>query len=180
MKRIAALGVFVLTACVGVAIFYSWQSHKKFETTNIRIPDKYSGLNDRVENYYRLEQEKKWDETWAFRVPLYKQTVPKDTYASQMAHDSAGWEFKSYVVRHFSEDGPCVVLNIAFVENPPKDYLPRSGTIAITDTSLWERIDGIWQAWETGSRMHIPLNAAVVAPNQSLQGSPASCGARAP
>jgi hypothetical protein len=179
MKRIAALGVFVLTACVGIAIFYFWQS-KESEATSIRIPDKYPGLNDRVENYYRLEQEKKWDETWSFRVPTFQQLVPKDAYVRQMTHDAAGWELTSYAVRLISEEGPCVVLKIAFVESPPKDYLPRSGLIAITESSRWERVGGIWQAWETGSRMHLSLNNALAAPNQSLQGSPASCGARAP
>ena len=115
MKFIAAFAVFVLVACAGIGIFYFWQSHKQSEASSIRIPDKYPGLNDRVENYYRLEQEKKWDETWSFRVPPFQQLVPKDTYVRQMTHDAAGWELNSYAVHHISEDGPCVILKIAFV-----------------------------------------------------------------
>jgi hypothetical protein len=174
MKFIAEFAVFVLAACAGIGIFYFWQSHKQSEATSIRIPDRYPGLNDRVENYYRLEQEKKRNETWDFRVPPYQQLVPKDAYVRQMTHDTTGWELKSYAVREISEDGRWVILKIKFVESPPKDYLPQSGTLAITESSTWERIDGIWQAWETGSRMHLSLNMALAAPNQSLQGTQAS------
>jgi len=186
LKRIAIFAVLIFVASVGIGILYFLKSQRQSETTSIHIPDKYLGLYERVENYYRLEREKKWDETWSFRVPLYQQTVPKDTYVRQMVHDTAGWELKSHVVRHLSEDGPCVLLQVTFVESPPKGYfslvgsIPDVSEITSTDSSLWERIDGIWSAWETGSRMHLPLNRGLVAPNQSLQGDPATCGGRPP
>jgi hypothetical protein len=156
-----------------------------FAEADVTIPNKFDALGERVKEYYRLEQEQKWGQTWKFRVPLYRQSVPQDTYVREMQEGSRGWRLNSIQIRDVAEDGPCVLLTITFVETPPKDYfsaqgLPAMPEISIEDDSRWEKIDGIWQAWETGSRMHLPLNSAVVAPNQSLQGRPSTCGGRRP
>lgn len=153
--------------------------------TDVAIPKRFGNLGERVKEYYQLEQKEKWDQTWTFRVPLYRKTVPKDTYVREMQKGSRGWQLNSFHIGKVSEDGPCVLLSIKFVETPPKDYysaqgLPAISELSIADDSRWERIDGVWQAWETGSRMHLPLNSAVVAPNQSLQGRPSTCGGRRP
>jgi|SRR5579864_1965761 len=152
---------------------------------DVVVPKKFSDLGARVNEYYRLEQEKKWGQTWEFRVPLYRGSVPKDTYIRDMEKDAHGWQLKSFRILKISEDGPCVLLSLAFIEIPPKGYyraqgLPDISELSVTDDSRWERIDGVWQAWETGSRAHMTLNSAIVAPNQSLQGSSATCGGRPP
>jgi len=156
-----------------------------FAETDVTIPKKFGALAERVKEYYRLEEEQKWGQTWKFRVPLYRKSVPQDTYVREMQKGSRGWRLNSFHIRNVSEDGPCVLLTITFVETPPKDYLsaqglPAMSEISIEDDSRWEKIDGAWQAWETGSRMHLPLNSAVVAPNQSLQGRTSTCGGRSP
>ena len=175
MKRITGVVVFVIVAFAGIGFLIFLQSHRQPEIASIRIPDKYVGLDERVISYFRLEQQKKWDEAWSFRVPLFQQTVPKDIYVRQQTKDNAGWELMSYTVRHVSEDGPCVILEITFVENAPKDHFQRLGSFVITEDSLWERIDGNWRAWNTASRMHLSLNNAIAAPNQSQHGNPTIC-----
>jgi len=156
-----------------------------FAETDVTIPKKFGSLGERVDEYYRLEQKQKWGQTWTFRVPRYRQSVPQDTYVREMQKGSRGWQLNSFHIRSVSEDGPCVLLSITFVETPPKDYfsargLPFMSEISIEDDSRWEKMDGVWQAWETGSRMHLPLNSALVAPNQSPQGRPSTCGGRRP
>ena len=174
-----------LATAIVLAVLSGTTTLRATAETDVAIPKKFGNLGERVKEYYRLEQEQNWERTWKFRVPLYRQTVPQDTYVQEMQKGSWGWQLKSFHIRKVSEDGPCVLLSITFVETPPKDYfsargLPAISAVSIEDESRWERINGVWEAWETGSRMHLPLNSALVAPNQSQQGRPSTCGGRRP
>jgi len=35
----------------------------------------------------------------------------------------------------------------------------------VSDWSVWQNIDGVWYAWDTGTRSHLSQNAGLVAPN---------------
>lgn len=88
-----------------------------------------------------------------------------------MAKDSQDWELKSFRVKYAERDGRRVKVFVEFVETTPKGYIPVSGlsgkglTLTTTDVSVWENFDGLWYAWETGTRGHLSLNADLVAPN---------------
>lgn len=72
-----------------------------------------------------------------------------------------------------------VKARIQFIETAPHSFLPQNLPIELQkklenmedlkfemdDWSVWENIDGSWYAWETGSRVHLPLNEALVVPN---------------
>jgi hypothetical protein len=44
-------------------------------------------------------------------------------------------------------------------------YKDKAIEITYTDWSIWENIDGVWYAWETGTRGHLSMNTGPVAPN---------------
>jgi hypothetical protein len=153
-----------------------------YAIADVPIPPKYGTLNERVREYYQLEKEKNWAKAWEYRVPLYRSSVPKDTYVRLMQRDTQGWELRSYVVRKVTDDGPCVLLTMSFVETPPKDLYAHLGvrdlsSMETEDQSRWEKIDGTWYAWDTGGRAHISL-ASVTPPNQTSRGSPSTCSGR--
>lgn len=84
---------------------------------------RYGNLGQRISEYYQLEKDKNWAKAWQYRAPLYRSTVPRDTYVRLTQKDTQGWELKSYVVRNVADDGPCVLLTISFIEIPPKRLL---------------------------------------------------------
>jgi hypothetical protein len=45
-------------------------------------------------------------------------------------------------------------------------YKDKAIEITYTDWSVWENIDGVWYAWETGTRSHMSLNAGIAVPDR--------------
>jgi hypothetical protein len=162
IKRISVYSVTGVLALLALVAGYLWW------TTRI---ERFPGLAERVNAYYNSEMNKHWNETYQYRPPAFQQSVPKQKYVVEMTKDSEGWELKSARVKYAVQDGKRIKVFGEFQETTPKGFAPvpslsqKSLTATITDISVWENIDGIWYAWETGTRSHLSLNAGLVAPN---------------
>jgi hypothetical protein len=153
---------------------------------------RFPGLEERVAAYYSLEAKHQWADTYTFRVPAFRNTVPKETYISQMEKDAKDWTLNSVKILYATSDNNLVRVKVQFNEVAPKGHyrIPApekfSGlsesereriakldanltdkAIVTTDTdwSVWQNTEGVWYAWETGTRSHLWLNAGLVAPN---------------
>jgi hypothetical protein len=161
-KRLTVYSTAILLALFALFAAYFWWSSRVS-----RFPD----LAERVNAYYTSEKGGHWDEAYQNRVSVFQQSVPKQAYISRMAKDSQDWELKSFRVKYAERDGRRVKVFVEFVETTPKGYIPVSGlsgkglTLTTTDVSVWENFNGLWYAWETGTRGHLSLNADLVAPN---------------
>ena len=142
--------------------------------------ERFPGLNECVNSYYKYEQNKEWSKAHSMRVPTYQQSVPLGSYISSMESDSKGWELLSYKVVAAVPDQNRVKLHMKFTELAPASHLPKEIlealksnasqiTVESEDSSVWENINGKWFAWETGARSHLTLNHGLVAPNKSLK-----------
>lgn len=182
-RRIALYSVvgFVL---VGVVVSsYLWWS-----TSIGRFP----GLEARVAEYYALEAKYQWPDAYTIRAPAFRSTVPKTTYVSEMEKNAKDWKLNSVKILYAVPDGNLVRVKIQFNEVAPKGYyrIPtpekfpglseserekiakldsslkdKAIETTVSDWSVWQNIDGVWYAWETGTRSHLSLNAGLVAPN---------------
>jgi hypothetical protein len=153
----SALAVF------GIVVAYLWWS--------TRI-ERFPGLSERVNTYYALEMKKSWEETYLYRIPIFRQSVTRQSYIDLMHRDSEGWELKSFRPDYVVREGGRVRVNILFTEKAPKGrFVPGHGpadeqiVVEIYEATVWEKINGAWYAWATGSRGHFSLNESLVAPN---------------
>jgi hypothetical protein len=181
--RIALYSVAGLVlAGIGVSSYLWWST---------RI-GRFPGLEERIAEYYVLETKRQWADAYAIRVPAFRSSVPKATYVSGMERDAKDWTLKSVKILYALPERDLVRVKIRFKEVAPKGYfrIPtpekfpglseseqamvvktdanlKDRTIEITtsDWSVWQNIDGIWYAWETGTRGHLSLNTRLVAPD---------------
>lgn len=165
-----------------VASFYLWWS-----TSIGRFP----GLEARVRKYYALEAKHQWADTYTIRTPAFRNVVPKTGYISAMEKDSKDWKLNSVKILYAISDGNLVRVKIQFREIAPKGHyrIPVSENFpvlseserekinkldsslndkaietTISDWSVWQKIEGVWYAWDTGTRDHLSQNAGLVAP----------------
>ncbi len=117
-------------------------------------------LKDRIENYYRLEQENKWEQTYYFRTKLYRDSVPIDTYIRDMKKGMEGWELLKFKIKDVRMENNLSEVDIYFKErNTSEGYIK-----IITQTTTWEKIDGIWYGRDVANRLHLFLNTDLVSP----------------
>ncbi len=166
MRTLAALSIVFLTA-VGCT------SDSQLEA--------FPGLAQQIRAYYELEKQQNWREAWAYRVPIYRQSVPVERYVSVMTRDANGWTLKDAKVRRVVKQGNLVRVEMEFIDIPPKNWggapVPLQ-ELSTEDKSVWEFIDGKWQAWETGNRAYLSLNGALVSPNNTFERDARKSGAR--
>lgn len=165
-----------------VASSYLWWS-----TSIGRFP----GLEARVTEYYALEAKQQWADTYRIRAPAFRNTVPKTGYIPAMEEDAKGWKLNSVKILYAISDNNLVRVKIQFSEMAPKGYyrIPvpenfpglseserekinkldsnlkdKAMESTISDWSVWQNIDGVWYAWDAGTRSHMSQNAGLVAP----------------
>lgn len=182
-RRIALYSVVGLVLVGVVVSSYLWWS-----TSIGRFP----GLEARVAEYYALEAKHQWSDAYSIRAPAFRNTVPKTTYVSEMEKNAKDWKLNSVKILYAIPDGNLVRVKIQFNEVAPRglyripapekfpglseserkkiaklDSSLKDKAIETTDSdwSVWQNIDGVWYAWETGTRSHLSLNAGLVAPN---------------
>jgi hypothetical protein len=128
--------------------------------------DDFPGLSERLFAYYELEKQKKWNDTYAYRTPAFRQSVSPKLYVDVMSKNASGWVLKGVKVRRIERLGSIVRVEMEFTETPPANRYPVPvGELSTIDCSEWELIDGKWQAWATGGRGYLSMNTAVVTPN---------------
>ena len=151
-----------LSLCVAIAwLLISCGSADRLST--------FEGLEQRVSDYYSLEQRNDWGAAYEFRTQAFRNSVPKDRYVSLMAKDNRGWRLMKYTIKSQSMRDGRVHLKVLFVESPPADFFkdrvpPGSAPteLEVEDESIWIKEAGSWYAYAPGTRMRLPLNAALV------------------
>lgn len=135
----------------------------------------FDGLAQRVQEYYTHEQKNEWDKAYYFRAPAYRKTVPLDYYLENMKKDNTGWKLREFRVIDATKKGDKVYIKMAFVEEGPvgffpKSLLPKDFTVTedhgvkleLKGKSVWKRMGDVWYCYDAVSRMHLPLNEAIV------------------
>lgn len=125
-------------------------------------------LNQRVHDYYALEQQSDWRGTYEFRTPAYRKSVSKELYISQMRKESDGWHLVKFSIdSKVFRDGK-MYFRMTFVETPPSDYLEdrvppeaKPKTVETVDESIWVYRDNTWYLYSSGSRGRFSLSDAV-------------------
>jgi hypothetical protein len=137
--------------------------------------DDYPGLEQRIAAYYELEKQQRWNDSYAYRVPAFRQSVPLKLYTETMTRDSKGWILQDAKVRRIEKRGNVVRVHMVFLETPPAGRYPVPvGDLSTEDYAEWELIEGTWQAWSTADRSYLSMNAAVVPPNPPVNAD--ACG----
>jgi len=182
-RRIALYSVAGLLLVGVVVSSYFWWS--------TRI-GRFPGLEERVAEYYALEAKHQWADTYAIRVPAFRNDVPREFYVSRMEKDAKDWTLNSVKILYAISERNLVKVSIQFNEVAPKGHFripipekipgvsdsereklvkyyaglrDKALETTYSDWSVWEKIDGVWYAWETSTRSHLSLNARLVAPN---------------
>ncbi len=96
-----------------------------------------------------------------------------------MERDSNGWELHGYRIVYARSKKKRVKVKMYFNQFAPVTTIPKEVLeifktkninvgnkieTEIEDWSVWEKINGIWYAWETGARTHLILNDEIVPP----------------
>ena len=123
---------------------------------NLSCSSTDSDLKDRVEKYYKLEQDNNWKEAYYFRTPEFQKGIPVEMYAAGMKKLMSGWtlqEFEIKKVRYSHKN------NFAEVEIFFRELNTSKGISLNTQKTTWEKIDGAWYGNNVGDRQHLFLNA---------------------
>src|SRR5678815_1032244 len=96
--------------------------------------DAFPGLGEQIANYYEHEKQQNWRETWTYRVPIYRQSVPLERYVATMNRDAKGWTLKEAKVRRVIKQGDLVKVDIDCVEIPPKDW--RGSPVPLDEVTI--------------------------------------------
>ena len=83
--------------------------------------------------------------------------MPLDTYIMGMTKGMKGWKLNKYIIKKSRVQKKDIEVDIFFIE-----HNPSVGTKMITQTTTWEKIDGIWYGRDVGSRIHSPFNEEIV------------------
>jgi hypothetical protein len=110
-------------------------------------------LRQRIDNYYLVEGQHNWEQTYHLRSPSYRRNVPCATYKMGMEKGMDGWELQEYKVKSYRIENNRAEVDIYF-----KEYKPSIGIQIVTQTTIWEKIDGVWYGRDVGSRIHLPFN----------------------
>ncbi len=115
-----------------------------------------SELKDRINKYYRLEQEHKWEETYYFRTPEFKKSIPIDMYAAGMRKFVEGWTLQEFEIKkvRYSRQKSLAEVEICF-----KELNASKGDSINTQMTTWEKIDGVWYGKDVGDRQYLFLNS---------------------
>ena len=124
-------------------------------------------LEEQIKNYYEYEKKKDWDNTYLYRTPLFRKSVPLKTYKGIMSKDSNGWELLDIQIKSIVMEDHLATVKIDFTEKFPKEgfFLPKflkAKTIAVAEVTLWEQINGKWYVRNPGGRNHLSLNVDLV------------------
>lgn len=134
----------------------------------------YPGLEQRVFSYYRNEQAQNWEETYKFRTPAFRESVPRQNYIDTMQKDNAGWNLVSFSIISIHEKDGKVEVSMKFVERMPSSAIPPSVAqvrkapigapmeIEELDTTVWKMIGGEWYCYDAATRGHLSMNATLV------------------
>jgi hypothetical protein len=128
----------------------------------------FSGLEQKVRQYYELEKKGDWAAAYDFRTSDFRKSVPKDRYVTLMQRDSKGWQFVDYRIKSVAESSGKVKLEVLFTEIPPRGFLPSPqlegkdfGPVEFEDVSIWVQEAGNWYAYAPGGRTHLTLNSGI-------------------
>jgi len=129
----------------------------------------FVGLEQRVSEYYLLEQRNDWSETYEMRTAAFRKSVPKKFYVSQMEKDNAGWRLLKYRIDGVSERNGKVHVRMTFFEVPPPEFFKhrvpagqQPPHLETEDESVWLKEGGIWYAYDAASRGRFSQNPALV------------------
>jgi len=131
---------------------------RPLRASNSSIPN---DLATTIEQYYKHESLKQWEDTYEMRDYLFRSDVNFDLYKKIMDRDSRGWEFLQYEIIGVNEEKLKYTIKIKFLEKTPEgDSIAGKevDSISIVEETVWVNVDGKWYSEQPGARTHLSLN----------------------
>jgi hypothetical protein len=134
----------------------------------------YGNLEQRIHQYYRLEQNNEWGNAYYFRTLAFRKAVSIERYISSMQKNNSGWRLDRYDIRNVWEKEGKVYVRIQFFESAPMSFFSgtaknivdkknlESAQIEVEEDTVWIKTDGQWFTYYPGTRSHLLLNEALV------------------
>ena len=124
-------------------------------------------LCDTINQYYLFEAEQRWKETYEYRSPIFRKSVPKDLYIKEMEEDNHGWRLIEYSIISMEKNiDNTMTVRISFKEECPPGLYSFLGKdakyITIEEDTKWQKIGNKWFCLYCGTRTHIDNNVELV------------------
>ena len=110
-----------------------------------------------VNEFYSLEQQKNWEETYNLRSPKFKQTVSKELYIKSMDEDTENYNLIKYNLISINIQGDRATINIEFID---REFEYRR--IYAEEETIWMKIEDRWCPLYPGVRNYVWLNTMIV------------------